>query len=212
MPYTPKHKAKTRARIVQSALRLFVRHGFETVSIDAIMADAGLTRGGFYNHFATKEELYGEAMDSFGKAGPARRHIEAARESGADPEALAAAIVSAYLSREHLEGAEGHCPLMALPSDSARAGDGVKRAYRQLLENLIELVENGIAAEDRDRRSRTLAIVTLCAGGMALARAVDDAELSDEIRAAAKLAAFQLGGFDDHREERRPISIAHQAE
>ena len=59
MPYTQEHKAETRARIVRSALGLFVRHGFEPVSIDAIMAEAGLTRGGFYNHFATKEELYG---------------------------------------------------------------------------------------------------------------------------------------------------------
>jgi|SRR5690348_4583743 TetR/AcrR family transcriptional regulator, transcriptional repressor for nem operon len=62
MPYTPEHKARTRERIVESAQRLFNRHGFNGVSIDEIMADAGLTRGGFYNHFGTKDELYAEVV------------------------------------------------------------------------------------------------------------------------------------------------------
>jgi AcrR family transcriptional regulator len=58
MPYTKEHKEKTRARIVDSARRLFNRHGFTGVSIGHIMVEAGLTRGGFYNHFGTKEKLY----------------------------------------------------------------------------------------------------------------------------------------------------------
>ena len=58
MPYTREHKEKTRAKIVDAARRLFNRHGFAGVSIDDIMGEAGLTRGGFYNHFGTKEELY----------------------------------------------------------------------------------------------------------------------------------------------------------
>jgi TetR/AcrR family transcriptional regulator, transcriptional repressor for nem operon len=62
MPYTAEHKENTRRRIVQSARRLFNRHGFNGVSIDEIMAEAGLTRGGFYNHFGTKEELYAEVV------------------------------------------------------------------------------------------------------------------------------------------------------
>ena len=62
MPYTKEHKQRTREKIVDSARRLFNRHGFTGVSIDEIMADAGLTRGGFYNHFSTKEELYAEVV------------------------------------------------------------------------------------------------------------------------------------------------------
>ena len=62
MPYSANHKAETRARIVESARALFNRHGFTEVSIDEIMASAGLTRGGFYNHFKTKDELYAEAV------------------------------------------------------------------------------------------------------------------------------------------------------
>ena len=62
MPYPRGHKAKTRERIVERARLLFNKHGFASVSIDEIMAEVGLTRGGFYNHFSTKEELYGEAI------------------------------------------------------------------------------------------------------------------------------------------------------
>ena len=54
MPYSPQHREKTRARIVESARMLFNRHGFEDVTIDMVMGDAGLTRGGFYNHFDSK--------------------------------------------------------------------------------------------------------------------------------------------------------------
>ena len=65
MPYSANHKRATRARIVEAARILFNRHGFEGVTIDAIMEAVGLTRGGFYNHFRNKEELYGVAVASF---------------------------------------------------------------------------------------------------------------------------------------------------
>jgi TetR/AcrR family transcriptional regulator, transcriptional repressor for nem operon len=79
MPHPPHQKAETRKRILRSARRLFNRSGFAAVSIDDIMADAGLTRGGFYKHFGTKEELYAEAITVFaaarrpGSAKPGRR-------------------------------------------------------------------------------------------------------------------------------------------
>ncbi len=70
-PYTEQHKQETRKRIIQSARRLFNRHGFADVSIDDIMAGAGLTRGGFYKHFTGKEDLYEEAVLEFICAGAA---------------------------------------------------------------------------------------------------------------------------------------------
>ena len=65
MPYTAAHKSKTRARIVECARILFNRHGFDNVTIDMVMGDAKLTRGGFYNHFKSKEELFAAAVSSF---------------------------------------------------------------------------------------------------------------------------------------------------
>ena len=70
MPYTNEHKIRTRAKIVESARRLFNRHGFEQVSIERIMSDVGLTRGGFYNHFKSKDQLYAEAVASFSTCNP----------------------------------------------------------------------------------------------------------------------------------------------
>ena len=70
MPYPPEHKVQTRARIVESARRLFNRHGFEQVTIDQIMASAGLTRGAFYHHFDSKDELYAAAVASFVTCNP----------------------------------------------------------------------------------------------------------------------------------------------
>ena len=73
MPYTTEHKQRTRERIVESARELFNREGFVDVSIDQIMGHAGLTRGGFYNHFETKEDLFLEVIEDFGRCHPAAR-------------------------------------------------------------------------------------------------------------------------------------------
>ncbi len=70
MPYTVEHKARTRARIIESARVMFNRHGYERVSIDGIMREAGLTRGGFYNHFDSKEGLYAETVQSYASCNP----------------------------------------------------------------------------------------------------------------------------------------------
>ena len=67
MPYPPEHKQAIRERIVTCARRLFNQRGFTEVSIDQIMADAGLTRGGFYNHFKAKEDLYAETLAAYGR-------------------------------------------------------------------------------------------------------------------------------------------------
>src|SRR5712691_5049506 len=119
MPYTPAHKARTRERIVESARRLFNRHGFTGVSIDEIMAEAGLTRGGFYNHFSTKEDLYAEVVTQVLACRPAKRW---SGHNDAGP-ALTREFIAAYLSQAHFDNRENCCPLMALPSDVARGGE-----------------------------------------------------------------------------------------
>lgn len=182
MPYTPSHKARTRERIVESARRLFNRHGFTGVSIDEIMAEAGLTRGGFYNHFTTKEELYAEVV----------QHVlscQAPRRSSGG-EGIAGEFITAYLSQAHFDNRDNSCPLMALPSDVARGGTSVKRAYRQVLEYMVGNLEKGLAGPAA--RQQAISVAALCIGAMAVARAVDDAKLASEIRDAAKDLALSL--------------------
>src|SRR6516164_9638132 len=137
MPHVPQRKQETRERILRSARRLFNRKGFAEVTIDEIMTGAGLTRGGFYRHFKTKDELYSEAMAQFLCRNPPeewqRKHVNPCAEGPA----LARMIMDAYLSKDHLEDREGPCPTAALASDVSRSGAPVKKAFRMVLETML---------------------------------------------------------------------------
>lgn len=194
MPYPPEHKAETRSRIVASARRLFNRRGFAEVTIDEIMNDAGLTRGGFYNHFATKDELYAEAISQAIEQeakGPDGKRLD----FSLPPDKLARQVIAAYLSDGHFRNIDGTCPLVALPSDTARGGQPVKQAYQKVLGAMVGLFEAS-QGKNGDARQRAITMAALCVGGMVIARAVDDAQFGDEIRAAALEAALGTGGWD----------------
>jgi AcrR family transcriptional regulator len=189
MPYSPEHKARTRALIVESARKLFNRHGFEQVSIDRIMAEAGLTRGGFYHHFRSKDELYSAAVTSFITCNPVRAGM-ANRPLPPAPQ-LARTVLDLYLSDEVLDNIEFHCPLYALPGDVARAGLSPQKAYTELIRNLTQVYVRALA-DAPDGEQRAQAIVSLCVGGMVLARTTDDPALRRSLRAAARQQALAL--------------------
>lgn len=185
MPLTPEHKKKTRARIVEAARRLFNRRGFNPVPIDDIMAEAGLTRGGFYNHFTAKEDLYAEALSTF--ADCAKKRIEDNPQHGAE---LAQSVIRRYISHQHLEKIEDQCPLIALSSDVARAGSPVRNAYEGILRNLVGMFQDAAPEEDSlTARERGLATAALCVGSMVLARTIEDRSLAEEICDAARKLA-----------------------
>jgi len=191
MPYTAEHKERTRAKIVESARKLFNRHGFEQVSIETIMSEAGLTRGGFYNHFESKDELYAAAVASFATCNPFRKEI--AKSAMTDQRDMARRLVNLYLSDEVLEDIENHCPLYALPGDVARAGLLPQRAYTDLIRNLARIYEYALKDfSDGEQRAQT--IVALCVGGMVLARTTDDPALRKSLRASARQQALALLG------------------
>jgi AcrR family transcriptional regulator len=181
MPYTAKHKQDTRRRILESARRLFNSKGFAEVSIGEIMANAGLTHGGFYRHFNDKSELYAEAVQWFlCEEAPKpwqRRRRGAARKSRAQR------IVDAYFSLDHFDDRESCCPLIGLPSDVARSGDAVKAAYQDVLQKLLGLLQADLAGPGA--RERALSLVALCVGGMVVARSVEDPALAHDLRRAA---------------------------
>src|SRR5262249_41620528 len=137
MPYTMEHKQETRRRIVESARRLFNRRGFTEVTIDEIMKTAGLTRGGFYKHVDTKEQVYAHAIRQFLHAQAPERWQRRHVDKCASGQRFARMIVNAYLSRDHLDDREGSCPLVALPSDVARGGRAVKAAFREVLGKMV---------------------------------------------------------------------------
>ena len=195
MPYSPEHKLETRRRIVTSARKLFNRRGFTEVSIDEIMGEAGLTRGGFYNHFKTKDELYAEAVTIALACHTSEKPNDHGIDYTSEPVDLARQIVSSYLSEGHFTDIDRSCPLIALPSDVARGGKKVKQAYRQVLNAMLGLFQESQKGQ-ADARERALTIATLCIGGMVLARAVDDDAFSAEIRDAAMTRALEAGGWE----------------
>lgn len=191
MPYPPEHKVQTRARIVESARRLFNRHGFEQVTIDQIMASAGLTRGAFYHHFDSKDELYAAAVASFVTCNPFAVKTAHAAQAIDDPQRLARMLVDLYLSDEVLENVDLHCPLYALPSDVARAGLAPQQAYTDLIRGMSHVYRSALkGVRDADRRAETM--VSLCVGGMVLARTTNDPTLRKSLRASARHQALAL--------------------
>jgi TetR/AcrR family transcriptional regulator, transcriptional repressor for nem operon len=195
VPYSPAHKQKTRGRIVQAARKLFNLRGFAAVSIDEIMREAGLTHGGFYKHFARKEDLYQEAVLEFiGQEMPEewqRKYVDP-RQSGP---ALARMILDAYLSDDHFEERAASCPMIALPSDVQHGNPGVQGAFRQVMEMMAGAFAANLEPSARPARQRALALVAMAVGAMVLARAVDDPALGNEVRQAARNEAYARPGW-----------------
>src|SRR5215212_3768303 len=169
MPYAAEHKQETRTRIIKSARRLFNRNGFAEVTIDEIMDDAGLTRGGFYKHFAAKEDLYSAAVLQFICNDMPEPWQRAHIDPQAEGRALARMIVDAYLSREHYDDRDASCPMIALPSDVARENSGVKSAFRQVLDMIVSVFQDNAPQGVRSRRDSALATAATVIGAMVLA-------------------------------------------
>lgn len=208
MPYSPDHKAKTRAKIVEVARVLFNRDGFAEVTIDQVMANAGLTRGGFYNHFRNKEELYAEAVASFlNGRGKTWRDDAGVDPQNGGPETVRA-MINSYLSTEHAQDIDGQCPMIALPSDVARATPEARKSYEELLRAMIWLYEHNLPEERPDKRAKACVLAALSVGGMVLSRTLADEELADEVRGAAR--RYALASIDQdietNAEEPRHIS------
>jgi AcrR family transcriptional regulator len=180
---------------VGSARKLFNRLGFDAVTIEQIMAEAGLTHGGFYRYFESKSDLYAEVLQCFFTDPNWNQGWEGV---SVDREAadIGPQIVRAYLSSQHLEQIENACPMIALPSDVARSGPRAKRAYQAVFEAMIGMLQRGASKPQKPDRASALAIAALCVGGMVIARASEDRSLADELRSAAAAEALRLGGWD----------------
>ena len=192
MPYASDHKQKTRARIVECARILFNRHGYENVTIDMVMEDAELTRGGFYNHFRSKEELFAAAVSSFLMGRGAKWRAEAGIDPTKPTREAASQMVHGYLSKEHLGDLDGQCPMIALPSDAARSSPEVQAAYQRLLDSMVRLFENSLTGAKAKRRQTALSLAALCVGGMVLARTLPDSKVAEAVRSAAHASALAL--------------------
>jgi len=176
--------AENRERILAAAGSLFREKGFDGVGIADIMNAAGLTHGGFYRHFASKDDLAAQtcklAMD--GAADKWSRLLRSA------PEAPLPALLAHYLSRHHRDGAGRGCMFAALGADAARQQRGVRSAFTGGLNALLDLLGQTVRGPSQQaRRRKAIATMSEMVGAVVLARAVDNPALSAEILAAASL-------------------------
>ena len=180
---TPTAKEVTHERIVEAAARAIRRSGYEGTSVADIMKEAGLTHGGFYAHFASREAMLAEAADRAGAEGVA---AVARIAAAAPPRQALQAMVRAYLSKAHVDDIETGCGVAALCSETPRQAPEVRRAVTRRMKEMIDLVARQSPDWGQPRaHEHALATVAAMVGALVLARAADDPQLSDALREAA---------------------------
>ena len=195
MPYPSGHRAEVKGKIIQSARRLFNRHGFDNVSLNQIMSGAGLTRGGFYSYFQSKSDLYAEVLGCFFTDPEWKSCWEGVEVDLASTD-VGSQVVHAYLSRQHFEDVENSCPMVALPTDVTRSDKSAKQAFETVFSAMVNVLERSLIPNRLPRRAAAQAIAALCVGGMVVARAMADRAHADELRDACMSVALELGGWD----------------
>jgi len=176
-------KEATHERIVDAAARAIRRSGYNGTGVADIMKDAGLTHGGFYAHFPSREAMLAEAVDRAGRESVAMMERVAASVPARQ---VLPAMIQAYLSKEHLEAVETGCATAALGSEIPRQAPEVRRAATRRIKEMIDMV----ARQSPDwgqpgAHERALLTVATMVGALVLARAVDEPRLSDGLREAA---------------------------
>jgi TetR/AcrR family transcriptional regulator, transcriptional repressor for nem operon len=194
MPYPAGHRATTKKSIIDSARKLFNRHGFESVSLNQIMAGAGLTHGGFYSYFKSKSDLYAEVLGCFFTDPQWKSCWEGVHVDLSSTD-VGPQVVRAYLSRQHFEDVENSCPMVALPTDVARSGVSARRTFETVFKAMVSVLERSLVQNGRRRRSTAQGIAALAIGGMIVARTMVDRGLADQLRAACMGVALDLGAW-----------------
>jgi TetR/AcrR family transcriptional repressor of nem operon len=191
--YSKEHKEETRRRILEAAARAYREEGVSGVGIGELMQSIGLTHGGFYAHFDSKDALVAEACESV-RSPLAQRYFAWAEEAGG-AEGLRR-MIRGYVSRQHRDDPGLGCLMPALAADVSRSGPEVRasftRSLRGLLAGVARLLPGGrraAAASDGVEDAipdEALVLVSGMVGAVLLARAADDPELSDRILLAAR--------------------------
>ena len=191
--------AENHERIVETAARMFREDGFDGVGVDAIMNGAGLTHGGFYGHFGSKDDLAAEAVTRALRRGVEKQSRYTKLRD----------LVCGYLSERHCADRANGCAIAALGADMARQGEGVRRGLtahvHAQLDRLTGLLRHGTVAS---RRKRAIMALTGMVGALTLARAVDDPALSKELLATARDAFGSARPMDQRggrRNRRAPL-------
>jgi TetR/AcrR family transcriptional repressor of nem operon len=198
MKVSREQAAENRERILNVAARLFRERGFDGIGVADLMKNAGLTHGGFYGHFSSKEDLMAQAC-----ARAIADSLDAwNRRADRATESPLSAVTTSYLSTRHRDNPGSGCLLAALGADVSRQGPPVRRTVTEGLRSFVEILARLVPGKSKAaKRQKALATYAGLVGAVVLARAVDDPELSREILQAVSTS---IPG-----QARRPGGSAH---
>ncbi|MRW93273.1 TetR family transcriptional regulator [Duganella sp. FT80W] len=183
--------AETRRRIVEIAAKAFRKQGIEATGVAQIMASAGLSHGGFYRHFTSKDQLVTEALSATEKN--LLRDSAAAAETGGD---AILRVFNEYMTSNYRDNVEDGCPLAAMGSELVRANDDTRHAATNSFRKITDTVAPFMHARDgEDRDDMAISLLTNMIGALTVARMVDDPVLSDKILAVTQR---RIGRVIDH--------------
>ena len=202
MPWPEGHKSRTRKKIVEAASAAFRDRGISGVRVEDVMARAGLTHGGFYAHFQSKDELLLAALEH-----ASEQTVERLSKPLDDvaPQSRWTAVIDTYLSSVHVAHPEMGCPLASLGPELARARGATQRALATAVKRRLAWMRQLLPEEERDTVSDESVIGTVACmlGGMILARAVGEREGLKVLGACRDFLRQQQGTRSDRR-RRRP--------
>jgi AcrR family transcriptional regulator len=174
--YGKEHKQATKRRIIETAGRRLKRDGIDGSGIATLMADAGLTNGAFYAHFASKEDLVATAVADQLREQRASLGTQAPGRTGVEQ------FVRSYLSVRHRDNPEDGCTSAALLGEIGRGADATRRAYTDGALAYIDDIAARLAPDDpQSARVKTLSVFAMMVGTLQLSRALADRQLADEV-------------------------------
>ena len=188
MPYSKKHKAETRQKILDSAIELFSRHGFDEISIDALMQHAGLTRGAFYSHFKNKKTLYAKAII----AGAKKSQVMNEKPEQLSNEEWTVKLLSGYLSTQHVNQEISPCPLAFLVTDIANSEDEVQAVYTRVFKLLNKTMQRQLKGNVQCTEDKVLATTAMMIGSVAIGRALNNEALTEKLLKSCQQASLEL--------------------
>lgn len=189
MAHRAGQKEESKARILRSAGRGFRSRGFGGSGIDGLAKDAAVTSGAFYAHFKSKAAAFREAVVA--GLDELRQGVDRTREEMGS--GWREWFVDFYMGERRTCDLADSCALQSLSSEVARADDDTRQAYQEELSAIIEAVAAGLEGKPKTRREEATALLALLVGGVTLSRAVKDPAVGDEIAAAVRKAALDLG-------------------
>ncbi|OYU90999.1 MAG: TetR family transcriptional regulator [Bradyrhizobiaceae bacterium PARB1] len=183
MRYSKEHKAETHARIVKKASVRLRERGAHGIGVADLMKEAGLTHGGFYAHFDSREALVVEAFDYAMDRSIARRRQQIAELA---PEERLAHLVDTYLSPQHRDNPGHGCAMPALGAEIAREGPKTRRAFAAKLDDLINMMAEQYPGDPEVARKQAIAALATMMGTILMSRIAGSGDVSDEFLKAGR--------------------------